>query len=136
MPSVEGTTYCNDDTGDLCKAHGNCTTCTTFNQADIDHIKSLGWNFIRLGVVWAGAQPSDEDKLDEDFVQRLHAVLDLTDKNGIHVMLDNHGDMVSSSFPLNQLLCSHISIKKSHRLDQLAVAMEYRCGCNSRQHLS
>ena len=97
MPNVEGSSYCNDDTGDLCKAHGNCTTCTTFNQADIDHIKSLGWNFIRLGVVWAGAQPRDEDKLDEDFVQRLHAVLDLTDKNGIHVMLDNHGDMVGTA---------------------------------------
>ena len=46
--------------------------------------------------MWAGAQPSDEDKLDEDFVRRLHAVLDLTDKNGIHVMLDNHGDMVDN----------------------------------------
>jgi hypothetical protein len=53
----------------------------------------LGWNFIRLGVVWAGAQPRDEEKLDPNFVQRLHAVLNLTDANGIHVMLDNHGDM-------------------------------------------
>ncbi len=24
------------------------------------HIQNLGWNFIRLGVVWAGAQPRDE----------------------------------------------------------------------------
>ncbi len=97
LPDVTGSTFCNDDTGDLCKAHGNCTTCTTFNQADIDHIKSLGWNFIRLGVVWAGAQPSDEDKLDEEFVRRLHDVLNLTDRNNIHVMLDNHGDMVGSA---------------------------------------
>jgi hypothetical protein len=97
MPEVSGDEFCNDDTGDLCKAHGNCTTCTTFNQADINHIKSLGWNFIRLGVVWAGAQPRDEDALDPDFVKRLHAVLDLTDKNGIHVMLDNHGDMVGTA---------------------------------------
>ena len=79
-----------------CAAAGNCTTCSTFNQADVDHIKSLGWNTIRLGVVWAGAQPRDEAALDPDFLELMHAVLDLTDKNGIHVILDNHGDMVGT----------------------------------------
>ena len=92
MPSVEGTTICND----TCNATA-CTSCYTFNQADVDHIKSLGWNSIRLGVVWAGAQPRDEDRLDPEFVTRLHAVLNLTDANGIHVVLDNHGDMVGSA---------------------------------------
>ena len=29
-------------------------------------------------------------------MRRLDAVLNLTDKNGLHVMLDNHGDMVGS----------------------------------------
>ena len=45
----------------------------------MDHIKSLGWNMIRLGVVWAGAQPRDEDALDPTFLELLHAVLNLTD---------------------------------------------------------
>merc|ERR1719265_1176806 len=93
LPSVSGDTICNDIVNSECQATGTCTSCYTFNQADVDHIKSLGWNFIRLGVVWAGAQPRDEDQLDPDFVERLHAVLNLTDANGIHVMLDNHGDM-------------------------------------------
>ena len=57
----------------------------------------MGWNAIRLGVVWAGAQPQDEDALDPDFLQRLHAVLNLTDRTGIHVMLDNHGDMTGTA---------------------------------------
>merc|ERR1719321_1232206 len=35
--------------------------------------------------------------LDPNFLTLLHAVLDLTDKNGIHVVLDNHGDMVGSA---------------------------------------
>ena len=43
-----------------------------------------------------GAQPRDEDALDPDFLKRLHALLDLTDRNGLHVMLDDHGDMVGS----------------------------------------
>ena len=59
-------------------------------------MRSKGWNTIRLSVMWAGAQPKDENALDPDFVVRLHKILDLTDKNGIHVVLDNHGDMVAS----------------------------------------
>jgi len=97
MPAVEGSTICNDVTDVACQAAGTCTSCTTFNQADVDHIKRLGWNSIRLGVVWAGAQPRDEDALDAAFLKRLHAVLTLTDANGIHVVLDNHGDMVGSA---------------------------------------
>lgn len=93
MPAVSGTTHCQDIVDSTCAAAGNCTSCFTFNEADVALIKSQGRNFIRLGVVWAGAQPRDEDALDPDFLERLHAVLNLTDKEGIHVMLDNHGDM-------------------------------------------
>jgi len=101
MPYVSGDTYCNDtprDPGQACiDDPSSCHSCQTFNQADVDHIKSRGWNFIRLGVVWAGAQPEDADQLDPGFLELLHAVLNLTDKNGLHVMLDNHGDMVGSA---------------------------------------
>jgi len=97
MPAVTGTTHCDDKVDDSCSKTGTCQTCFTFNQADVDHIKSLGWNFIRLGVVWAGAQPEDADHLDPNFLTRLHAVLNLTDHNEIHVMLDNHGDMVGTA---------------------------------------
>ena len=61
------------------------------------HIKAMGWNTIRLGVAWAGAQPRDEDALDPEFVRRLDAILDLTDRTGINVVLDNHGDMVGTA---------------------------------------
>jgi hypothetical protein len=37
---------------------GELSNLQTFNQHDIDHIKSLGWNFIRLGVY--GQAPSPE----------------------------------------------------------------------------
>jgi hypothetical protein len=96
LPSVEGETVCDDVINDQCKQNGSCSSCMTFNQADVDFIKSRGWNTIRLGASWAGAQPRDEDALDADFLQRLHAILDLTDRNGIHVLLDNHGDQVGS----------------------------------------
>lgn len=97
LPSVSGDAPCHDFVNDTCSAAGDCETCTTFNQADTDLIHSQGRNFIRLGVVWAGAQPRDEDKLDPNFLDRLHAILNLTDAENIHVMLDNHGDMTSSA---------------------------------------
>jgi hypothetical protein len=48
-------------------------------------------------VVWAGAQPRDENALDPAFLERLHALLNLTDRTGLHVILDNHGDMVGGA---------------------------------------
>ena len=51
MPSVSGDTYCPEDgdQGSSCGTTGSCKACTTFNQADIQHMKSQGWNSIRLG---------------------------------------------------------------------------------------
>jgi len=97
LPSVSGSSVCDDVVNDQCQAAGNCSSCTTFNEADVAHIKARGWNSIRLGVVWAGAQPRDENQLDPDFLRRLHALLDLTDREGIAVVLDNHGDAVGSA---------------------------------------
>lgn len=97
MPYVSGNAICNDTVNSECTKTGTCKSCFTFNQADVDHIKSRGWNFIRLGVVWAGAQPRDENSLDPNFLELLDAVLNLTDANGIHVMLDNHGDMTGTA---------------------------------------
>eukprot|EP00039_Didymoeca_costata_P033021 m.40313 g.40313 ORF g.40313 m.40313 type:complete len:453 (+) comp9652_c0_seq1:178-1536(+) len=98
LPSVDGEDACPQDVVDAnCTANGNCTTCTTFTEGDVKHLKSRGWNVIRLGVVWAGAQPEDSDSLDPDFVKRLDAILSLCDREGIHVVLDNHGDMVGSA---------------------------------------
>ena len=97
MPKVSGDSICSDVVDSTCQTIGNCTSCATFNEADVDHMRNMGWNFIRLGVVWAGAQPRDEDALDPAFLSKLHALLDLTDRTGIHVMLDNHGDMVGSA---------------------------------------
>jgi len=106
LPYVSGNSICNDWPKSADSIAGTlfctefptlCHSCSTFNQADVDHIKSEGWNMIRLSVVWAGAQPRDEESLDPNFLDRLHAILDLTDKNGINVLLDNHGDMVGTA---------------------------------------
>ena len=49
-----GTSICDDDPlypDDACIADPTlCKSCSTFNQADVDHIKLMGWNAIRLSV--------------------------------------------------------------------------------------
>jgi len=87
---------CDDVVDGGCAAAGNCTSCTTFGLADVANFRARGWNALRLGVVWAGAQPRDENALDAAFLARLHALLNLTDAAGLAVILDNHGDMVGS----------------------------------------
>lgn len=96
LPSTTGSSVCADTVNDACQAAGTCTSCTTFTPADAQNFRARGWNAMRLGIVWAGAQPRDEDALDPAFLQRLHAILALCDANNITVVLDNHGDMVGS----------------------------------------
>lgn len=44
LPAVEGSAIC-----DSTENTGSSTSCQTFNEADVNHIKSLGYNMIRLG---------------------------------------------------------------------------------------
>jgi hypothetical protein len=77
--------------------HFDDTSCQTFTPADITHIRSFGYNFVRLGVIWAGGQPTPDPKLAADFEKRLHAFLDLSDEHGINVLLDIHQDAVGTA---------------------------------------
>jgi hypothetical protein len=97
IPTVDaGAPMCADVVNAACSAAGTCSSCTTFGPADVANLKARGWNALRLGVVWAGAQPEAGDALDPAFLTRLDAFLNLTDAAGIAVILDNHGDMTGS----------------------------------------
>ena len=99
-------------------------------------MRDMGWNTIRLGVVWAGAQPRDEDALDPGFLELLHDVLDLTDANEIHVLLDNHGDMVGSAgksmLSILLILIQHGLLVRNEHLFLQVVVTASRCGSSRR----
>ena len=86
LPAVNGSRRC-DPT----------KTCSTFNEDDAAYFRSQGWNFVRLGVAWAGGQPTESDVLDARFVARLHALLELCERYGIRVLLDVHEDAMGSA---------------------------------------
>ena len=90
LPETTGNTSCRD------RWFTNFT-CYTFNEADARHVRAQGWNFIRLGVVWAGGQPRDEPALDPEWLRRLRAILELCHAHGIHVVLDSHQDAVGTA---------------------------------------
>jgi hypothetical protein len=97
LPTVDaGAPVCSDVVDAACSAAGTCSSCTTFGASDVLNFAARGWNAMRLGVVWAGAQLADGDALDPGFLARLDAFLSLTDAAGIAVILDNHGDMTGT----------------------------------------
>jgi len=81
--------------------HGNTTCggseCSTFTEADALHLKAKNMSVIRLGVIWAGGQPTQEPKLDPDFVIRLHEILELCHNHSIRVILDLHQDAMGTA---------------------------------------
>eukprot|EP01050_Picozoa_sp_SAG11_P024527 SAG11_NODE_5246_length_1617_cov_3.216074_1_plen_411_part_10 len=89
IPEVAGTARCADD-------H---SSCSTFNDADALYLKGLYGEHpsIRLGVIWAGGQPTPAAALDPAFVVRLRAFLRLCERHGIRVMLDVHQDAVGTA---------------------------------------
>jgi hypothetical protein len=90
LPAVTGDDVCSD------RWFTN-QTCRTFNKADAIHMKTMGWNFIRLGVVWAGGQPTADPVLDPVWLKRLQDILDLCHEYSIYVVLDAHQDAVGTA---------------------------------------
>jgi hypothetical protein len=93
IPEVGGDAIC-----DTTEAVGLSTSCQTFNEHDVTHLKSLGYNMVRLGVTWAGAQPNGPNTdLDADVLRRLDAFLNLAQQHDLQVLIDLHQDAVGTA---------------------------------------
>ena len=71
IPSTAGDTLCNQS-----------EACSTFTARDALFLKSQGKTAIRLGVIWAGGQPTPDPVLDPDFKARLQSFLELCHDHG------------------------------------------------------
>ena len=72
--------------------------CSTFSDQDALLLRRKGFTLIRLGVIWAGAQPTPQtDRLDPAWVARLHDILALCERHGIRAILDIHQDAVGTA---------------------------------------
>lgn len=95
IPGVEGTEKClGAGKSPGTASHNNCSN---FNIGDVSYLKSQNMSVIRLGVTWAGGQPTPDPVLDPDFLERLHNILELCGNHSIRVILDLHQDAMGTA---------------------------------------
>ena len=69
------------------------------SDGKIEQIKSWGINTIRLGFMWSGAEPA-ENNFNMTYYDIVGDIVDSLSKHGISVLLDIHQDVLSSKFCL------------------------------------
>lgn len=59
------------------------------------YFQRSGFNLIRLGIFWDGAEP-EPGKIDYGYLEKLREIVGLAEKHGIYVILDMHQDLICS----------------------------------------
>jgi endoglycosylceramidase len=67
------------------------------SAATFTRFKNMGFNCIRLGVIWDGVEP-EPGKYDEKYLDKIEEQVKWATQNGIYVMLDMHQDLYGVSF--------------------------------------
>lgn len=62
-----------------------------------DKFRAWGFNCIRLGIFWDGAEP-EPGKFDEKYIDKVEELVIRAGKRGIYVMLDMHQDLFGRAF--------------------------------------
>ena len=69
----------------------------SFADDDIQILKKLGINLVRLGIIWESIE-KEEGKYDLEHLEKMSDIVDKLEKNGIAVLIDAHQDMFSRLF--------------------------------------
>ncbi|CAJ0823494.1 17949_t:CDS:2 [Entrophospora sp. SA101] len=70
---------------------------TSFTEEDIQILSSVNMNVIRLGVLWAGVEP-EQNQYNESYLQVIKGIVDKCNQYGIYVLLDSHQDVMNEKF--------------------------------------
>jgi endoglycosylceramidase len=65
-----------------------------FDESDLEQMRDWGFNFVRLGTIWAGVQPS-RDEFDRAYLDRIRELVDLFGAHDIYVLVDSHQNLYS-----------------------------------------
>ena len=69
----------------------------SLSKEDIKIMKKLGFNFVRLGIMWESVE-REEGKYDMEYLNQMEEIINNLGKNGIYTMIDNHQDVFSRNF--------------------------------------
>jgi endoglycosylceramidase len=68
-----------------------------FNQEDAQFLADNGFNVVRLGVIWAGAEPQP-GVIDTAYLESIRQTVQMLADHGIYTIIDMHQDLYSSTF--------------------------------------
>eukprot|EP00128_Syssomonas_multiformis_P014358 Colp12_sorted_trinity150504_noHs@8228 len=69
----------------------------SLNEKDADLLVSWGFNVVRLGLIWKGAEPQ-RGQYDIAYIKELKRITEMLASRGIYTILDNHQDLMSEKF--------------------------------------
>ena len=69
----------------------------SFTDEDIQILKRLGINLVRLGIIWESIEYS-EGEYNSTHLEKMSEIVDKLEKNDIYVIIDAHQDMFSRLF--------------------------------------
>ena len=64
---------------------------------DLETMKRLGFNSVRLGVIWEAVEKSPGE-YDNDYLNKVEEIINTLGQNGIYTMVDAHQDVFSRNF--------------------------------------
>ncbi|CAL8072926.1 unnamed protein product [Calicophoron daubneyi] len=67
------------------------------NESRLKIYKNLGFNVVRLGLMWSGVMPL-KSTVNQTYLEEIEKIVDLCEKYGLYVLLDMHQDELSSKF--------------------------------------
>ena len=83
------------------------------SESTFELFRKWGFNCVRLGVIWAGAEP-EPGKYDENYLGKIEEQVKWATQNGLYVFLDMHQDLFSSKFSDGAPLWATLTEGKPH----------------------
>ena len=74
-----------------------CIVRYSFSVEDARLMASMGYNTIRLGVLWAGLEP-ERGSYNLTYLDQVVACVDIAERHGLHPVLDMHQDVFNRRF--------------------------------------
>jgi endoglycosylceramidase len=68
-----------------------------FGPADARLIRKLGFNVVRLGIIWKGLEPR-RDHFDLGYLNRVLRIIDMLAREGVFTLLDFHQDIYNERY--------------------------------------
>ena len=68
------------------------------NSNSLTTLNELGFNFVRLVIMWKGVEPTPDDGVSKSYLKAIDEIIDALYQQGIFVLIDFHQDIASDRY--------------------------------------